>query len=332
MKTIILIFLSICSIANCQNKEANTAIRDRTLKIPKGYTKQKTSEPYFTCGTDDYTYIPNAENYASGFYKKGNQVYCIGRLTDIDGNGFRRIDQQYFKNNNNVYYYCYSEKQELQKIEGIDAVSTKYFNPFIVDKNFLYIKTLKVIESKGLDLISQYISYKEAIPAKNTDNNSNNSYTYVNYYLFKNIKGYWIVKLSNVVSYNFLGKTYNHKWDVVYQKDQVEDEVEETIYNSAGIDVKPEFPGGISKFQDFVDKKFKVDEKDLSGRIYSTFIVEKDGSLSDIKILRDLGYGTGKELIRVLKLSPKWKPGLQKGQKVRCLYAIPYRINSSLDH
>lgn len=331
MKAIILIFLSICSIANSQTKIANTAIRDRTLKIPKGYTKQKSSEPYLTCGTDDYTYIPNAENYASGFYKKGNQIYCQGKLTDVNGDKFQLLWFNYYKNNDNVYYY--TRELGLQKIPGIDAASTETFSSFIADKNYLYIKTLKVIERQDLKFVSSYISYKEPIPAKNTDNNSNSSYTYVNYYLFKNIKGYWIVKLSDgAVFYNFLGKTYNHKWDVVYQKEKVEDEIEETIYNTAGLDVKPEFPGGISKFQDFVDKKFKIDEKDLSGKIYATFIVEKDGSLSDIKILRDLGYGTGKELIRVLKLSPKWKPGLQNGQKVRCLYAIPYRINSSLDH
>ncbi|WP_337968726.1 DKNYY domain-containing protein [uncultured Flavobacterium sp.] len=330
MKTIILIFLSICSIANCQNKKANTAIRDYTLKIPKGYTKQKSLEPYLMCGTDDYTYVPDAENYAYGFYKKENQVYCQGKLTDINGDKFRSLWFNYYKNNDNVYYY--TRELGLQRIPGIDAASTETFSSFIADKNYLYIKTFKVIERQDLKIVSDYISYKEAIPAKNTDNNSNSSYTYVNYYLLKNIKGYWIVKLSDVVSYNFLGKTYNHKWDVVYQKEKVEDEVQETVYNAAGIDVKPEFPGGISKFQDFVDKKFKVDEKDLSGKIYSTFIVEKNGSLSDIKILRDLGYGTGKELIRVLKLSPKWKPGLQNGQKVRCLYAIPYRINSSLDH
>ncbi len=329
MKTIILIFLSICSIANCQNK-SNTAIRDRTLKIPKGYTKQKSSEPYLICGTDGYTYIPNAENYAYGFYKKENQVYCQGKLTDINGDKFRSLWFNYYKNNDNVYYY--TTELGLQRISGIDAASTETFSSFIADKNYLYIRTLKVIERQDLKIVSDYISYKEAIPAKNTDNNSNSSYTYVNYYLLKNIKGYWIIKLSDVVSYNFLGKTYDHKWDVVYQKEKVEDEVQETVYNAAGIDVKPEFPGGISKFQDFIDKKFKVDEKDLSGKIYSTFIVEKNGSLSDIKILRDLGYGTGKELIRVLKLSPKWKPGLQNGQKVRCLYAIPYRINSSLDH
>jgi hypothetical protein len=64
-----------------------------------------------------------------------------------------------------------------------------------------------------------------------------------------------------------------------------------------------------------VDKNFKIEEKDIKGKIYTTFIIEKDGSISDIKILRDLGYGTGKEIIRVLKLSPKWSPGIKDGKK-----------------
>ena len=57
-----------------------------------------------------------------------------------------------------------------------------------------------------------------------------------------------------------------------------------------------------------------------------TFIVEKDGSLSDLKVIRDLGYGTGKEAIRTLKTSPKWIPGKQNDKPVRVLYAIPVLV------
>ncbi|MBC7438691.1 MAG: energy transducer TonB, partial [Flavobacterium sp.] len=56
------------------------------------------------------------------------------------------------------------------------------------------------------------------------------------------------------------------------------------------------------------------------------FVVEKDGKLTDIKILRDLGFGTGKEAIRVLNSSPKWKPGIQNGRPVRVLYNLPISI------
>ncbi|SNR51424.1 energy transducer TonB [Flavobacterium sp. ov086] len=316
MKTIILIFLSLFSIANGQNQKTNTAVRDITLKIPEGYTKRKWVEPYSICVQDLIPY-----NY--NFEKKVNQVYLEGQLIPIDGVDFQNIQDGYFKNRSSVYYY--TREFGLQKIPDMDVASTKTFNSFIADKNFLYIKNSKVIGSGGLKLVSDYKSYKEAVSLKNTNNNS-----FADYYLFKNNKGYWIIKVSDVVSYNFLGKTYDHKWDIIYEKDE-DGKLDDTIYNIVGIDVKPEFPGGIAKFYDFANNNFKLEEKDIVGRAYATFVVEKDGSLSDIKILRDIGYGSGKELIRVLKLSPKWSPGIKNGKKIRCLYSIPYTINASLD-
>ena len=100
-----------------------------------------------------------------------------------------------------------------------------------------------------------------------------------------------------------------------------------TVYNTAGIDVKPEFPGGIDEFNKFIAKNYNSpNQAGLKGKVYVTFIIEKDGSLTDIKVLRDIGYGTGKEAIRVLGLSPKWLPGEQNGKKVRCTYSLPISI------
>ena len=105
---------------------------------------------------------------------------------------------------------------------------------------------------------------------------------------------------------------------------------ENTIYNSSGVEVKPEFPGGIEKFYAFLGKNFQMpDEEGLKGKVYVTFVVEKDGSLTDIKVIRDIGYGTGKEAIRVLKKCPKWTPGEQNGKKVRVLYSLPITIQSA---
>jgi protein TonB len=102
---------------------------------------------------------------------------------------------------------------------------------------------------------------------------------------------------------------------------------ENLIYSIAGIEVKPNFPGGLEKFYQFFNNNFKIpDEEGLKGKVYASFIVEKDGSLSEIKILRDIGYGTGKESIRVLKLSPKWNPGKQNGKIVRVLYTMSFPI------
>jgi protein TonB len=107
-------------------------------------------------------------------------------------------------------------------------------------------------------------------------------------------------------------------------------EEDNNIYNTAGIEVKPDFPGGLDKFYKFIGKNFQVPEEEgLKGKVFVTFVVEKDGSLTDIKVLRDIGYGTGKEAIRVLKSCPKWNPGEQNGKKVRVLYSLPISIQSA---
>jgi protein TonB len=106
-------------------------------------------------------------------------------------------------------------------------------------------------------------------------------------------------------------------------------EEDNTVYNTAGIEVKPDFPGGIQKFYDFVGKNYQTPEEEgLKGKVFVSFVVEKDGSLTDIKVLRDIGYGTGKEAIRVLNKCPKWTPGEQNGKKVRCTYSLPINIVS----
>jgi periplasmic protein TonB len=102
-----------------------------------------------------------------------------------------------------------------------------------------------------------------------------------------------------------------------------------SIYNYAGIEVKPEFPGGITEFQKFISRNFII-PKDFQGKgtIYTGFVIEKDGTITDIKILRDLGFGTGAETIRVLKLAPKWKPGIQNSKNVRVYFTLPISLST----
>ncbi|MCD9574211.1 energy transducer TonB [Flavobacterium soyae] len=105
-------------------------------------------------------------------------------------------------------------------------------------------------------------------------------------------------------------------------------ETDNSIYASSGLEVKPEFPQGMIAFDKFVEKNFKIPKEnlELKGKIFVTFVVEKDGSLSDIKILKDLGSDTGAETIRVLKLSPKWNPGKHNGKNVRVMFTVPITI------
>ena len=95
------------------------------------------------------------------------------------------------------------------------------------------------------------------------------------------------------------------------------------------LDKQPEFPGGIKKFYDYVGTNFDKPEIDdvESISVFVSFVIEKDGRMTDIKVLRNPGYGLDKEAIRVLKsLKTKWKPGLKDGQFVRTQYTLPIKI------
>lgn len=96
---------------------------------------------------------------------------------------------------------------------------------------------------------------------------------------------------------------------------------------------KPEFPGGILEFYKFIGKNFKMPDEasknKIQGKIFIEFMIEKDGSLSEFKIVKDLGYGIGEEAIRALKLSPSWTPGSEDGKPIRVLYSLPITIEDN---
>lgn len=99
------------------------------------------------------------------------------------------------------------------------------------------------------------------------------------------------------------------------------------VYNMAGLQVQPTFPGN---FQAEVQKLMKLPEfdRDIDVRIYVSFVVEKDGSITNVKCTRDPGYGLGKEAERAVKaVKKKWEPGIQNGKPVRVSYSLPFRIN-----
>mgnify|MGYP003619972763 FL=1 len=83
-------------------------------------------------------------------------------------------------------------------------------------------------------------------------------------------------------------------------------------------------------FYKYIKTNYKTPDEakkqSVSGKIILSFIVEKDGKLSDIKILRDLGFGTGEEAVRVLSKSPNWKPGKLNDTVVRTLLIQTFSI------
>ncbi|MES2279564.1 MAG: energy transducer TonB [Bacteroidota bacterium] len=88
------------------------------------------------------------------------------------------------------------------------------------------------------------------------------------------------------------------------------------------VGVSAEFPGGIEKLYQYITKNLKNPGGD-NGKVRISFVVEKDGSLTDIKIVGSLSETADAEAIRLMKASPKWKPAMQNDAPVRQLYNIP---------
>lgn len=98
---------------------------------------------------------------------------------------------------------------------------------------------------------------------------------------------------------------------------------DDRAYDPNGIDVMPEPIGGAAAWSKFLQKNLRYPDTDQEGRVTISFIVEKDGHLTDIKILKGVVSELDREALRVLKLAPAWKPGMQNGHAVRVKYTIP---------
>jgi protein TonB len=98
------------------------------------------------------------------------------------------------------------------------------------------------------------------------------------------------------------------------------------------VEKMPTFPGGEKKMAKFIKKNIvhppAAYKEGRAGICYITFIVEKDGSLSDIRVLKGASGGADldEEALRVVKSMPKWKPGKQNGHTVRVAYNLPIRF------
>ena len=93
------------------------------------------------------------------------------------------------------------------------------------------------------------------------------------------------------------------------------------------VEEMPEFPGGMQKLMEFLSNNIQYPqvarEEGIQGRVFVGFIVEPDGSISNVKVQRGIGSGCDEEAVRVIKSMPKWEPGKQRGQAVHVSYQIP---------
>ena len=93
------------------------------------------------------------------------------------------------------------------------------------------------------------------------------------------------------------------------------------------VEEMPSYPGGDVKLYEYLGKNIKYPqiarESGIQGRVFVNFVVEPDGSVSNVKVMRGIGGGCDEEAMRVIKSMPKWKPGKQRGKAVRVTYTIP---------
>ena len=99
------------------------------------------------------------------------------------------------------------------------------------------------------------------------------------------------------------------------------------------VETQPEPEGGMEAFYKFINKNLEYPKQarrmGVEGKVFMQFVVDKDGTLTDIKVLKGIGSGCDEEALRVLKMAPKWKPGKQRGRPVKVRMSIPivYKLN-----
>lgn len=102
---------------------------------------------------------------------------------------------------------------------------------------------------------------------------------------------------------------------------------EPSVYNSGVLDFPPEFPGGNKKLIRFLNRNLNYPntarQQGVQGKVFVSFVVETDGDLSNLKVIRGIGSGCDEEALRVVSKSAPWKPGMLDGKTVRSTYVLP---------
>ena len=117
--------------------------------------------------------------------------------------------------------------------------------------------------------------------------------------------------------------------EIVFEE-PVEEEVAEEVFTI--VEQQPEFPGGMGAFYQFVQKKLKYPSQarrmGIEGKVFVQFVVDKAGNITEVMAVRGIGAGCDEEAVRVIKGSPKWKAGKQRGKavKVRMILPITFKL------
>ncbi len=99
------------------------------------------------------------------------------------------------------------------------------------------------------------------------------------------------------------------------------------VFEYENVQIKPQYPGGRSEFMKFVMKNYQTEELEgLSGIVMVSMVIELDGTIKDVKVLKDIGGNSAAEAKRVVGKLQKWTPAKNNGQPVRVKYEFPITI------
>lgn len=111
----------------------------------------------------------------------------------------------------------------------------------------------------------------------------------------------------------------------IVEVEEEEEVAEEEIFTI--VETNPSFPGGEAKMYKYLGQNMKYPpiarDNNIQGRVYVSFVVEKNGNITDVRVLRGIGGGCDEEAIRVVKAMPKWSAGKQRGKPVRVRFNLP---------
>lgn len=118
---------------------------------------------------------------------------------------------------------------------------------------------------------------------------------------------------------------------VVFSQEEKENTKNSRIYFNNEVTTVPQFVGGQTALDSFLKANFVQPKKSkVKGEVLVAFVVEIDGSLTEIGVLSDAGFGTADEAIRVMSVSPSWIPGTLNGRNVRVQHLIKIPVNQQL--
>ena len=112
------------------------------------------------------------------------------------------------------------------------------------------------------------------------------------------------------------------------EEPEEEIETEESIF--VVVESMPEFPGGTLKLFEYLQSNIRypviAKETNIQGKVFVSFVIEKDGTVTDVQVLRGIGGGCDEEAMRVVREMPRWIPGKQRGVPVRVKYNLPVKF------